>query len=312
MSIEFDGRVAIITGAGNGLGRLYALELAKLGANIVVNDLGGRADGTRQSSSAANTVVEEIRSAGGEAVASYHNVAIMEEAEQIAKSALDAFGRIDILIHNAGILRDKTLVKMSEADFRAVVEVHLMGGAFCTKAVLPAMYEHGYGRIVMVTSSSGIYGLFGQSNYGAAKMGLVGFANAIKFELERRGIMINCLAPSAVTRLTEGLVDAKIAEKMAPEWVVPAAIYLASKSCKFTGRILSAGARHFAFDQVVESPGMTFDGNGPISADMLAAHIDQIADFSHATPFPSGHHQLLKLTGEATFVPVGSDECSTR
>lgn len=299
MGIRFDNQVVIVTGAGNGLGRLYALEMARLGAKVIVNDLGGRSDGTEQSTAPADKVVEEIRALGGDAAASYHNVAIMEEAEKIARTALDAFGRIDALVHNAGILRDKTLLKMEEADFRSVLEVHLMGGAFCTKAVLPTMYEQGYGRIVLATSSSGVYGLFGQSNYAAAKMGLVGFANAMKFELQRKGVLINCIAPSAMTRMTDGLVEPELAQKMAPEWVAPAVAYLASNGCGFTGRIMSAGARHFAFDQMMESGGVTFDGDGPITVAMLAARIGEIEDFSNAQAFPSGHHQLLKLTGNA-------------
>jgi len=299
MTIRLDGRVAVVTGAGNGLGRGYAHHLASLGAAVVVNDLGGKPNGTEQSTRPADLVVEEIRASGGKAAASYHNAATLDGAEGIAQTALDAFGRLDILIHNAGILRDKTLTKMDEADFRAVLEVHLMGGVFCTKAALPAMFERGYGRIVLATSSSALYGLFGQSNYAAAKLGLVGFANAMKFELERKGVLINCLAPSAMTRLTEGLVEERMAVKMLPEYVAPAVAYLASEDCKFTGRVMTAGARHFAFDQMMESAGTTFEGSGPISVDMLASRIEEMADFSGATPFPSGYEQLLKITGES-------------
>ncbi|WP_342640470.1 SDR family NAD(P)-dependent oxidoreductase [Rhodoligotrophos ferricapiens] len=303
MSIRLDGRVAVVTGAGNGLGRVYARYLSSLGAHVVVNDLGGKPDGTEQSTRPADQVVEEIRAAGGKAAASYHNVAEMEGAQGIAQTALDAFGRLDILVHNAGILRDKTLLKMEEADFRAVLDVHLMGGVFCTKAALPAMFEQGYGRIVLATSSSALYGLFGQSNYAAAKLGLVGFANAVKFELERKGVLINCVAPSAMTRLTEGLVEERMAVKMLPDFVAPAVAYLASEECKFTGRIMTAGARHFALDQMMESAGVTFEGTAPITVDMLADRIEEVADFSKATPFVSGHEQLLKITGEASPKP---------
>ena len=210
MSIRFDNRVAVVTGAGNGLGRSHALELARRGAKVVVNDLGGAVDGKGGATSAADAVVNEIKQAGGTAVANYDSVADASGAANIIQTAVDAFGTIDVLINNAGILRDKSFAKMDLADFEHVVQVHLMGSVYCTKAAWPIMQAQNYGRVVMTTSASGIFGNFGQSNYGAAKTGVVGLMNVLRQEGAKNGIMVNTVAPIAATRMTEALFPPKI------------------------------------------------------------------------------------------------------
>ena len=206
MSIDFKGKVAIVTGAGGGLGRTHALELAKRGAKVVVNDLGGAMDGSGGSSEAANKVVDEIKAAGGEAIANGSSVSDKKGVENMVKETVNAFGRIDILINNAGILRDKSFKKMTLEDFELVINVHLLGSAYCTAAVWPIMSEQNYGRIVMTTSPSGLFGNFGQANYGAAKMGVVGFMNTLKIEGQKNNIRVNAIAPVAATRMTENLI----------------------------------------------------------------------------------------------------------
>ncbi|MDX5359749.1 MAG: SDR family oxidoreductase, partial [Alphaproteobacteria bacterium] len=228
MSIRFDGRVAIVTGAGGGLGRAHALAFAERGAKVVVNDLGGAVDGTGGSSDAAKAVVEEIRAAGGEAVANGSSVTDEAGVARLVQDAMDAYGRIDILVNNAGILRDKTFAKMTLADFRAVLDVHLMGAAICSHAVWPVMRDQGYGRIVMTTSTSGLYGNFGQANYGAGKMGQVGLMQTLKIEGEKYNIRVNAVAPVAATRMTEDLLPEDFLKLLQPERVSPAVLYLAS------------------------------------------------------------------------------------
>ena len=209
MTLRFDGKTAIVTGAGNGLGRSHALALAARGAKVVVNDFGGARDGTGGSSEAAEKVVEEIRAAGGEAIANGADVSSEEQVGAMVKQTLDQWGRIDILVNNAGILRDRTFAKITMDDFRKVMEVHLMGSVNCTHAVWPIMREQAYGRIVMTSSSSGLHGNFGQSNYGAAKAGVVGLMNVLELEGEKYGIRVNTLAPSAATRKPEELISAE-------------------------------------------------------------------------------------------------------
>src|SRR5271154_1351316 len=210
MTIRFDGRVAIVTGAGNGLGRAHALGLAERGAKVVVNDFGGARDGTGGSSEAADKVVAEIKAAGGEAIAAACSVPDEAGVKAMVEAAVSTWGRVDILVNNAGILRDKTFAKMEIADFRAVLDVHLMGAVHCTKAVWEIMRAHNSGRIVLPTSSSGLYGNFGQSNYGAAKMALVGLMQTLSLEGAKHNIHVNCLAPTAATRMTEGLMPADV------------------------------------------------------------------------------------------------------
>ena len=226
MSINFEGQVAIVTGAGNGLGRSHALALAERGAKVVVNDLGGARDGTGASSDAAMEVVGLIEAAGGEAFAHGANVANFDEVEDMVKQAMDKWGRVDILINNAGILRDKSFSKMDLADFRLVMDVHVMGSVNCTKAVWEIMREQNYGRIVMTTSASGMYGNFGQTNYGAAKMAVLGFMNTLVLEGGKNNIHVNALAPTAGTRMTEDLLPGAVLDLMTAESVSAGALVL--------------------------------------------------------------------------------------
>ncbi|MFQ5346619.1 MAG: SDR family oxidoreductase [Rhodothalassiaceae bacterium] len=292
MTMRFDGRVAIVTGAGGGLGRAHALAFARLGARVVVNDLGAALDGTGGASEAAGKVVEEIRAGGGEAVANGASVADPEGARQLIADAIEAFGRVDILVNNAGILRDKTFAKMSLEDFAAVLDVHLMGSVLCTHAAWPSMREQGYGRVVFTTSSSGLYGNFGQSNYGAAKMGLVGLMNVLRLEGARDGIHVNAVAPIATTRMTEDLFPAQIRDLFAPELVTPAVLFLAHEKAP-NGQILSAGGGHFACARMVETKGSYL---GPAATpEAIAAAWDGIADMSGAEPLENGPAQTQKF-----------------
>ena len=241
MQIDFKGRVAIVTGAGGGLGRQHALALAARGAKVVVNDLGGARDGSGGSVSAAEAVVAEIRAAGGEAIANGASVTDWDAVQAMVKQAVDTWGRIDILVNNAGILRDKSFAKMELADFRLVMDVHLMGAVHCCKAVWPIMTEQKYGRILMTTSSSGLYGNFGQSNYGAAKLALVGLMQTLSIEGAKYGIQVNALAPTAATRMTEDLMPQAVLDALKPEAVVPAMLVLVSEQAP-SRTILCAGA----------------------------------------------------------------------
>jgi len=272
--IRFDGKVAVVTGAGAGLGRMYALELARRGAKIVVNDLGGASDGSGPgSSAAADKVVEEIKALGGEAVANYDSVATPEGGAAIIKTAVDAFGRVDILINNAGILRDKTLAKMEPAEWKIIRSVHLDGAYNVTRPAFHLMREAGYGRIVMTTSASGLYGNFGQSNYSAAKMGVVGLMNSLKLEGEKYNIKVNAVAPVAVTRLTEDLLPQDMIEKLRPELVVPMVLYLCSEQCAETGMVFNAGMGCFNRSAVVTGPGAVI-GDGKTTPTPEQIHQD--------------------------------------
>ena len=241
MQIDFKGRVAIVTGAGGGLGRQHALALAARGAKVVVNDLGGARDGSGGSVSAAEAVVAEIRDAGGDAIANGASVTDWDAVQAMVKQAVDTWGRIDILVNNAGILRDKSFAKMELADFRLVMDVHLMGAVHCCKAVWPYMTEQKYGRILMTTSSSGLYGNFGQSNYSAAKLALVGLMQTLSLEGAKYGIHVNALAPTAATRMTEDLMPQAVLDALKPEAVVPAMLVLVSDQAP-SRTILCAGA----------------------------------------------------------------------
>ena len=244
MTMRFDGRVAIVTGAGGGLGRQHALALAARGAKVVVNDLGGTVDGNGGTPKAAQAVVDEIRAAGGEAIANGASVTDPQAVRAMVEQALAAWGRVDILVNNAGILRDKSFAKMELDDFRLVVEVHLMGAVNCTKAVWDTMRAQNYGRIVMTTSSSGLYGNFWQANYGAAKMALVGLMQTLSIEGARNDIRVNCLAPTAATRMTENLMPEAVLKLLQPQAVTPGLLALVAEDAP-TRAILCAGAGAF-------------------------------------------------------------------
>lgn len=239
--LTFDGRVAIVTGAGNGIGRLHALELARRGARVVVNDLGGAKDGTGSSSSVAESVVAEIVDAGGEAVASTHSVATPEGGAAIVQTAIDAFGRIDVVVNNAGILRDAAFKNTTPDLLDPVLDVHLRGAFNVTRPAWLRMLDQGYGRIVNTSSGSGLFGNFGQSNYGAAKMGLIGMTRVLAIEGARKGVFTNAIAPIAKTRMTEDIMG-EAGDAYAPELVTPVVVYLAHESCDRNGNVYSVGA----------------------------------------------------------------------
>lgn len=274
MALDFTGRVAIVTGAGGGLGRQHALALAARGAKVVVNDLGGARDGSGGSLSAAESVVAEIRAAGGEAIANGASVTDFEAVQAMVQQAIDAWGRVDILVNNAGILRDKSFAKMDIADFRTVVDVHLMGAVHCCKAVWPHMTEQKYGRILMTTSSSGLYGNFGQSNYGAAKLALVGLMQTLALEGAKNNIYVNSLAPTAATRMTEGLMPPQVLAALKPEAVVPAMLVLVSEDAP-TRTTLCAGAGSVEAAHITLTQGawIGLDAQAP---ETLAANLRQV------------------------------------
>ena len=291
--IRFDGKVAIVTGAGGGRGRLHALELARRGAKVVVNDLGGSVDGSGGSSEAATKVVEEIKAFGGEALANGSSVTDDAGVAHMVQQAIDAWGRVDILIANAGILRDRTLSKMALADFEAVMQVHVWGTFKPIKAVWDIMKAQGYGRIVVTTSSSGLYGNFGQSNYGAAKMAIVGLMNTLKLEGQKNNVHINAISPVAATRMTEGLMPPEILAKLKPEYVTPGVVYLASDEAP-TGAILAAGAGVFALSRIYEAEGV-YLGEGGLSAEEVRDSWSQIADETGQKAYFAGGEQGAKF-----------------
>lgn len=281
MSYSFDGKVAIVTGAGGGLGRSHAMELASRGAKVVVNDLGGAMDGTGGSSDAANAVVEEIKAAGGEAIANGGSVSDRQGAKSMVDDAVSAWGRVDILINNAGILRDKSFAKMELDDFSLVMDVHLMGSVNVTKAVWPIMREQNYGRIVMTTSPSGLYGNFGQANYGAAKLGLVGFMNTLKIEGAKNNIHTNTIAPVAATRMTESLMPEEALAKLGPELVTPAVVFLCTDDAP-NGVIVQAQGGQYSIACVVENAGV--DLGVEATVEDIAENFGQISDLTGAKP----------------------------
>lgn len=296
-SLSFEGQVAIVTGAGGGLGREHALALARRGAKVLVNDLGGAVDGSGRSVSAAQAVVDEIRAFGGEAMANGASVTDFAAVQAIVQQAIDAWGRVDILINNAGILRDKSFAKMELEDFRQVVDVHLMGAVHCCKAVWPIMQAQNYGRIVMTTSSSGLYGNFGQSNYGAAKMALVGLMQTLALEGAKYHIHVNALAPTAATRMTEGLMPEAVLAALKPKAVVPAMLVLAHTSAP-TRTILCAGAGSFEAAHITLTQGV-YVGMGEAAPEQLVQQLHAVLDQSNALVPESGMAQGQLEVGKA-------------
>ncbi|MES2495785.1 MAG: SDR family NAD(P)-dependent oxidoreductase [Pseudomonadota bacterium] len=276
MTIDLSGRVAIVTGAGGGLGRSHALLLARRGARVVVNDLGGTRDGSGGSNAMADAVVEDIRAQGGEAIANGASVTDPEQVEAMVAQAIDQWGRVDILVNNAGILRDRSFAKLDMADFRAVIEVHLMGSMNCTKAVWETMRAQAYGRIMMTTSSSGLYGNFGQSHYGAAKMALIGAMKTLSQEGAKYDIRVNCLAPSAATRMTEDIMTEAELEALAPDRVSPGMLVLVSDQAP-NGMIMCAGAGSFETANITLTQGLHI-GTGDDAPEQLLAGLDRLTD----------------------------------
>ena len=285
MTIRFDNRVAIVTGAGNGLGRAHALLLASRGARVVVNDPGGAVDGKGGNHAAADQVVAEIKAAGGEAVASYASVADAASAQSIVDTAMKTWGRLDILVCNAGILRDKAFNNMDMADYEFVNQVHHFGTTYCIKAAWPIMRKQQYGRIVVTTSGSGTVGNFGQANYGAAKMAVNGLINVLRFEGAKYNIRLNAISPSAYTRMTESLLPPDMAPWMKPELVSPMVAYLCSEECDQNGEIMAATAGGYARVQYFVTEGVQFDPAEPVTIEMVRDKIGQIRDLDHIRPY---------------------------
>jgi NAD(P)-dependent dehydrogenase (short-subunit alcohol dehydrogenase family) len=296
MTIRFDGKVAIVTGAGAGLGRVYALGLAARGAKVVVNDFGGARDGSGGSPDTALAVVEEIRKAGGIAMADGANVADFDQVQQMVKRTVSEFGRVDILVNNAGILRDKSFTKLEIADFKAVLDVHVMGSVNCTKAVWDIMRAQEYGRIVMTASSSGMYGNFGQANYGTAKMALIGLMNALTTEGRKYNIKVNTIAPVAATRMTADILPEAMLQRIQPDRVGPGVLFLCSDDAP-SKTIIAAGGGAFAAATVVETNPVLLP-EADLTPEGVAAHFGEIANWSTARAFEESNHQVqafLKL-----------------
>jgi NAD(P)-dependent dehydrogenase (short-subunit alcohol dehydrogenase family) len=294
--LRYDGKVAIVTGAGGGLGRSHAMLLASRGAKVVVNDLGGAADGSGKGSAMADKVVDEIKAAGGVAVANYDGVNTMEGGKNIVKTAIDNFGKVDIVINNAGILRDKSFVKMDEQSWDMVISVHLKG-AFCvTHAAFPYMKENNYGRIVMTASGAGIFGNFGQTNYGAAKTALIGFMNVLKLEGMKYNIKVNTIAPIAASRMTENLMPPEMLAKLGPEYVSPIVAYLCSEDCRETGGIFTVGGGHYGRISVMEGTGITL--SGAVTVDDIKKNFDVINSMDGAKYFPTINDETGSFIGQ--------------
>jgi NAD(P)-dependent dehydrogenase (short-subunit alcohol dehydrogenase family) len=280
--IRYDGRVAVITGAGGGLGKTYALMLASRGASVVVNDLGGAADGTGGGSSMADQTVKEITEKGGKAVANYDSVSTPEGGEAIVRAAVDSFGKVDIVINNAGILRDKSFAKLEPKDLEAVIDVHLKGAFYVSQPAFRVMKEHSYGRFVFTASGAGIFGNFGQTNYGAAKMGLVGLSNVLAVEGAKSNIKSNVIAPIAKTRLTESLLG-PMAAALDPNFVTPLVAYLVSESCQLTHEIFDVGGGRYARIFIGLGKGWTARKGQIPSPEEIAANLPAIRNTEGAT-----------------------------
>jgi NAD(P)-dependent dehydrogenase (short-subunit alcohol dehydrogenase family) len=297
MTIRFDGRVAIVTGAGNGLGRAHALGLAARGAKVVVNDFGGARDGSGGSLGPADAVVEEIRKAGAEAIANGADVSDLAQVEAMVAQAVEKWGAVDIMVANAGILRDKSFAKMEAADFRKVLDVHLVGTYNCCKAVWAGMRERNYGRIVLTTSSSGLYGNFGQANYGAAKTAMVGLMNVLAEEGRKTDIRVNTVSPTAATRMTEELLPPQALALMKPEAITPAVLYMVSENAP-TRTIMGAGAGSFAVIRILESEGVNLPETD-WTPDAVAAQFASISDMGKARALQGAFEQTQKYVAQA-------------
>lgn len=289
--VRFEDRVAVVTGAGGGLGREYALLLASRGAKLVINDLGGAMDGTGSGKTAAEQVVKEIKDAGGEAVPNYDSVADWEGAQNIIKTAVDAYGKVDILVNNAGILRDKSFLKMEMEDYDKVIAVHLNGSFYCSKAAFPIMRENSYGRIISAASSAGVYGNFGQANYGAAKMGIIGLMHVLKQEGAKYNIMANVIVPVAGTRMTATVLPPNMVEMLKPEYVAPLVVWACSENNNFSGYTFVAGAGYFSRTAFVEGQGVFLDPSKAMTLEMIDENIDDITSLEGAIPFGSATEQ---------------------
>ncbi|UVO18961.1 SDR family oxidoreductase [Stutzerimonas stutzeri] len=288
--IRFEDKVVIVTGAGGGLGRAHALLFARHGARVVVNDLGGTAQGDGASSSAADRVVEEIRQAGGTAVANHESVT---DGERIVEQALDSFGRVDVVVNNAGILRDRTFHKMEDADWDLVYRVHVEGAYKVTRAAWPLMREQGHGRVIFTASTSGIYGNFGQANYGMAKLGLYGLTRTLALEGRKSNILVNAIAPTGGTRMTEGLIPPQVFEKLKPELVSPLVVYLASEQCQDSGGLFEVGGGWMGKVRWERSLGVGFDPRTGFAAEDVAANWTRICDFQDAA-HPADNLEALR------------------
>ena len=283
--VRLDGRVALVTGSGGGLGRSHALAFAARGAKVVINDLGGSFKGEGADKSAADKVVDEIKAKGGDAVANYDSVSTPEGAANMIKAAVDKWGKIDIVVNNAGILRDVSLLKMTQEDWDKIIAVHLTGSYLVTKAAFPVMKQNGYGRIIYTTSAAGLYGNFGQVNYAAAKLGIVGIANSVKIEGERAGIKVATIAPLAASRMTETVMPPDVLAMLKPEYVSALVTYLASEQFNDTGAIYEVGGGYYSRVQIEEGKGAKLDTSKPITPEDIVAKWAQINDMSQARPF---------------------------
>lgn len=294
--ITFDGRVAVVTGAGGGLGKTYALELAHRGARVVVNDLGGAVDGTGESPSAADVVVAEIESAGGEAVANYDSVSTAEGGAAVIQTAVDAFDGVDVVINNAGILRDRSFANMEIAEIEAVLDVHLKGAFYVSQPAFRIMKENGYGRFVFTASASGLFGNFGQANYGAAKLGLVGLSNVLAIEGEKYNIKSNAISPTARTRMTEDILG-PFNELVDPNQVTPLVVYLCSEANEHTHEIFTAGGGRYARVFIGTNEGW-FAGQGTVpTVEEVGSRLDEIRDISEYI-IPSNINDELMMLGK--------------
>ena len=293
MSIEFNDKVAIVTGAGGGIGKEHALELARRGAKVVVNDLGGSVDGSG-ASDAAEEVVELIKSKGGEAISNGASVTDLDAVKNMVQQTMDEWGRIDILVNNAGILRDKSFHKVSIEDFNLVMDVHFQGSLNCTHTIFPIMREQEYGRIIFTSSASGVYGNFGQTNYGSAKMAMIGLMNTLKLEGQNKNIFTNSITPVAYTRMTEGLIPEDFGQNLKSEYITPAVIYLASDQAP-NGVIIAAGAGVFSRINIQESMGVSLGTGEDMTPENIHANWDKISDMTNARALQNGGEQTLKF-----------------